>query len=123
MGIHYNNSEIFDQIIIEAKLSLSYTFSKMKKKKIEKRLQFEQEKFKDLKPIKKWGLIATIILFFIILSLIILFYEKKAFQLIGGMGFTQDDSWIHFTLARSINEGHWFSINPGEATAVSTAPL
>ncbi len=95
----------------------------MKKKRVEKEPQFEQERFKDLKPIKKGSLIASIILFFIVISLIILFYEKKAFQLIGGMGFTQDDSWIHFTLARSINEGHWFCINPGEQTTVSTAPL
>lgn len=43
-------------------------------------------------------------------------------KLVGSIGFTLDDSWIHLAIAKNLIEGAGFGINPDVWLPVSTAP-
>ena len=60
----------------------------------------------------------------ILLALLLASLHLLAAQRVAGAaGFPLDDAWIHARLARNLWEGGGLAFNPGEAAAVSSAPL
>ncbi len=82
-----------------------------------------------LKPLKNLirftAASGTLHLAFILLLFVYVFYYLLAVELrvVGKIGFTMDDVWIHMTVARNFVEGDGWGVVRGRWVSVSTSPV